>query len=65
MTPDQIKIHHLAHDLGEAKGEINRLKAQIRSLASDARDALEIDLPAPMTALRRIKSILEVVKASP
>jgi len=54
---------HWGHDLTETKAEQKVLLGErLAPLLEDAIDALEIDPPAPGTALRRIKSALTVIK---
>lgn len=55
--------HHWSHDLTEAKAEQNVLLGErLGPLLADAIDALEIDPPAPGTALRRVKAALSVIE---
>jgi hypothetical protein len=54
---------HWGHDLTETKAEQKVLLGErLAPLLEDAIDALEIDPPAPGTALRRTKSALAVIK---
>lgn len=54
---------HWGHDLTETKAEQKVLLSErLAPLLEDAIDALEIDPPAPGTALRRTKSALAVIK---
>ncbi|MDN2584258.1 hypothetical protein [Aquibium sp. ELW1220] len=55
--------HHWGHDLTETKAEQKVLLGErLGPLLSDAIDALEIDPPAPGTALRRVKAALSVIE---
>lgn len=42
MTEAEIRLHHLAHDLGEVKGRANVDLMAIDQLLADAADAIEI-----------------------
>jgi len=54
--------HHWGHDLTETKAEQKVLLGErLGPLLADAIDALEIDPPAPGTALRRVKAALSVI----
>lgn len=55
--------HHWGHDLSETKAEQKVLLGErLGPLLEDAIDALEIDPPAPGTALRRVKAALIVIE---
>lgn len=55
--------HHWGHDLTETKAEQKVLLGErLGPLLADAIDALEIDPPAPGTALRRVKAALSVIE---
>lgn len=55
--------HHWGHDLTETKAEQRVLLGErLGPLLADAIDALEIDPPAPGTALRRVKAALAVIE---
>lgn len=54
---------HWGHDLTETKAEQRVLLGErLGPLLTDAIDALEIDPPAPGTALRRVKAALSVIE---
>ena len=54
--------HHWGYDLTETKAEQKVLLGErLGPLLADAIDALEIDPPAPGTALRRVKAALSVI----
>lgn len=54
---------HWGHDLTEAKAEQKLLLGErLGPLLEDAIDALEIDPPAPGTAMRRVKAALAVIE---
>lgn len=56
---------HWGHDLAETKAEQKVLLGErLGPLLEDAIDALEIDPPAPGTALRRVKSALAVIEGA-
>jgi hypothetical protein len=55
--------HHWGYDLTETKAEQKVLLGErLGPLLEDAIDALEIDPPAPGTAIRRLKAALSVIK---
>lgn len=59
----EAERHHWGHDLTEAKAEQKVLLGErLGPLLADAIDALEIDPPAPGTALRRVKAALSVIE---
>ena len=55
--------HHWGHDLTETKAEQQVLLGErLGPLLADAIDALEIEPPAPGTALRRVKAALSLIE---
>jgi hypothetical protein len=58
-----VERQHWGHDLTETRAKHKILLSErLWPLLEDAIDALEIDPPAPVTALRRTKSALAVIK---
>ncbi len=53
---------HWGHDLSETKAEQRVLLAErVAPLLSDARDALEIEPPAPQVAIKRLKAVISII----
>ena len=62
---DQLEIerHHRGHEMVETLARHHvLLNERIAPLLSDAIDALEIEPPVPHLSLRRIKSVLKIIK---
>lgn len=60
----ETERQHWGHDLSETKAEHRMLLSErLAPLISDAIDALEIDPAAPNVALKRLKTVLSLVRA--